>query len=306
MNKRFLIFCFSLCATLFLNAQDNYNKKYNLGPSSSGKWYKLFEIDLTGNGNYNSVNIALDFNYVNTWIKYNSSAFIRLREGPTSSESDWQNNVIGIKQAVLKLKKTGLKTYELWGYSNGGHGHMSFECSVTKEANLIFTIPGATSLVPDVNLYEDVPYKREWYFTSGDFIINNGNVGIGTSNPDMKLAVKGKIHAEEVKIDLNVPAPDYVFKEGYNLISIKELEKFIKENSHLPEIPSAKEFEENGIMQAEMDMNLLKKIEELTLYVIEQEKSLENKDLMIKTLEEKLELQEARLRKIEALLVSEN
>ncbi|WP_271765421.1 tail fiber protein [Aquimarina algiphila] len=103
----------------------------------------------------------------------------------------------------------------------------------------------------------------------------NGNIGIGTTNPDMKLTVKGNIHAEEVKIDLNVPAPDYVFKSDYNLRSIEEVETFIKENSHLPEIPSAKEFEQNGVMQAQMDMNLLKKIEELTLYTIQQEKQLD-------------------------------
>ncbi len=105
-------------------------------------------------------------------------------------------------------------------------------------------------------------------------IKTNGNIGIGTATPDMKLTVKGNIHAEEVKIDLSVPAPDYVFKDDYNLRSIEDVEKFIKVNSHLPEIPSAKEFEQNGVMQAEMDMNLLKKIEELTLYTIQQEKKI--------------------------------
>ena len=107
-------------------------------------------------------------------------------------------------------------------------------------------------------------------------IKNNGNIGIGTTNPDMKLTVKGNIHAEEVKIDLSVPAPDYVFRNDYNLRSLEEVEKYIVKNSHLPEIPSAKEFEQNGIMQAEMDMNLLKKIEELTLYLIEQNKQLKS------------------------------
>ncbi|WP_103867614.1 tail fiber protein, partial [Aquimarina sp. I32.4] len=78
-------------------------------------------------------------------------------------------------------------------------------------------------------------------------IKSNGNVGIGTTSPDMKLTVNGNIHAKEVKIDLNIPAPDYVFKEDYKLRSIEEVANFIKENSHLPEIPSAKEFEQNGV-----------------------------------------------------------
>ncbi|MCC9073593.1 hypothetical protein LNQ49_18605 [Flavobacterium sp. F-65] len=101
---------------------------------------------------------------------------------------------------------------------------------------------------------------------------SNANIGIGTSNPDEKLTVKGKIHAQEVRIDLNFPAPDYVFANDYKLKSLKEVEEFIKQNSHLPEIPSAEEIEKNGLMLAEMNMSLLKKIEELTLYTIEQDK----------------------------------
>ncbi len=99
-----------------------------------------------------------------------------------------------------------------------------------------------------------------------------GNIGIGTTNPDAKLAVNGTIHSKEVKVDLSVPAPDYVFAYDYKLRTIKEVENYIKENSHLPEIPSAKEFEKNGINVSEMNMTLLKKIEELTLYTIEQQK----------------------------------
>ncbi len=127
-----------------------------------------------------------------------------------------------------------------------------------------------------------------------------GKIGIGTTKPDMKLTVKGNIHAEEVKIDLNVPAPDYVFKEDYKLRTIEELENFIKQNSHLPEIPSAKEFEQNGVMQAEMDMNLLKKIEELTLYTIQQQKEIES----LKKENQELKSLFDRLTEIEKLLES--
>ncbi|BFP39318.1 hypothetical protein FGF1_01630 [Flavobacteriaceae bacterium GF1] len=113
---------------------------------------------------------------------------------------------------------------------------------------------------------------------------DDGFVGIGTISPDMKLTVNGNIHAKEVKIDLNIPVPDYVFKESYELKSLEEVEKFIAKNNHLPEIPSAMEFEKNGIMQAEMDMNLLKKIEELTLYTIQQEKQLHKQSKEIEEL----------------------
>lgn len=107
---------------------------------------------------------------------------------------------------------------------------------------------------------------------NGDWRIvadNNGRVGIGTWSPDEKLTVKGKIHAEEVIIDLAVPVPDYVFEKTYDLKPLDEAKKYIDENKHLPEVPSAKEMEKGGVKVGEMEMILLKKIEELTLYIIE-------------------------------------
>jgi hypothetical protein len=108
-------------------------------------------------------------------------------------------------------------------------------------------------------------------YNSGQF----GYVGIGTISPDEKLTVKGKIHTQEVRVDMNGPlVPDYVFAEDYKLKTLKEVEDYVKVNSHLPEIPSAKEIEKNGLMLAEMNMALLKKIEEMTLYMIDFEKEL--------------------------------
>jgi hypothetical protein len=106
-----------------------------------------------------------------------------------------------------------------------------------------------------------------------NFFILGNKVGIGTTAPDEKLTVKGKIHTQEVKVDLLGPlVPDYVFNDNYKLKSLKEVEDYIKINNHLPDIPSAQEIEKNGLMLAEMNMNLLKKIEELTLYLIEMKK----------------------------------
>lgn len=100
----------------------------------------------------------------------------------------------------------------------------------------------------------------------------NGNVGIGTITPNSKLAVNGNIRAREIKVE-NGNWPDYVFLPSYQLPSLQEMEKHIKEKGHLSGIPSALEVKTNGINLGEMNALLLKKIEELTLIMIEMQKS---------------------------------
>lgn len=110
-------------------------------------------------------------------------------------------------------------------------------------------------------------------YGTGTLCLNpfGGNVGIGTPAPDAALAVKGDIHAREVRVDLTgaLEAPDYVFAEGYELLPLAQLERYIKENKHLPGVPSATEMEENGLNLKEMNLLLLKKVEELTLHLID-------------------------------------
>ncbi len=138
------------------------------------------------------------------------------------------------------------------------------------------------------------------FSTNGDErmrISTNGNIGVGTAKPDEKLTVKGKIHAEEVRVDLNVPA-DYVFqkyyegnsnlKADYKMPTLEEVEIFTKNNHHLPQIPSAQQIQEEGLHLKEMTNLLLQKIEELTLYTIEQQKQIKAQEYRIKSLEAKI------------------
>lgn len=115
----------------------------------------------------------------------------------------------------------------------------------------------------------------------GTSYINGGKVGIGTENPTEKLTVNGKILAEEVRIEADV-APDYVFqkyytgtstlKKEYVMPTLEEVEAFTKKYHHLPEVPSAKEIQKEGLHLKQITTLLLQKVEELTLYTIEQEK----------------------------------
>ncbi|WP_298548927.1 hypothetical protein [uncultured Aquimarina sp.] len=372
--KKSLLFLCVLVSGFSVFGQDHYEKKYSLGQNSGGKWYKLMNIDLNGNGNHNSVNITVDFHYVNTWTKYNANAILRLRE---NSNSDWQFSVTGINQSILKFKKVSNNVYELWGLSNSSYGHISFTSTVTKEAQFIMTIPDLPVESPDISALEDVASKGDWYFplgkievinngtiggawnpnasyftisgTDGSKIImdtneiysqsllhigsktgdivkfrtvgengtsdkmiikNNGNVGIGTTNPDAKLAVNGNIHTKEVKVDL-IGWADYVFKEDYNLPTLQQVEDHIATKGHLINIPSAAEVTENGIHLGEMNAKLLEKIEELTLYAIAQEKELKdfkNETKSSKKVIDNLKLKninlEDRLSKLEALLTT--
>ena len=127
--------------------------------------------------------------------------------------------------------------------------------------------------------------------TSNNILLNDvgGGVGIGTSNVGtFKLAVNGKIWAQEVQVALTNPGPDYVFEPNYKLLSLEEIKAYISQHKHLPEVPSAKEMETNGVNVSEMNMLLLKKIEELTLYQIEATRQIQSLKTKVQELESKL------------------
>jgi len=113
------------------------------------------------------------------------------------------------------------------------------------------------------------------FFTNGSstpqmVMASGGNVGIGTTTPDQLLSVAGTIHSKQVKVDL-IGWPDYVFKPKYHLPSLLEIKTYVDKNHHLPGIPSEQDVAKNGINLGEMNKLLVKKVEELTLYQIEQD-----------------------------------
>ncbi|WP_417799966.1 hypothetical protein [Tenacibaculum sp.] len=179
----------------------------------------------------------------------NPEAKLQIKDAGTSGVTTLQLN------NRMKFRGDGVFT---WG-NTADHGLLSWEASKT--------IVGAQS-TKDLSLFANGTEKM--------IIKTNGNVGVGTTTTGShKLAVEGSIGAREIKVE-GSGWSDFVFEKEYELPTLKEVESHIKEKGHLKDIPSAKEVEKNGFYLGAMDAKLLQKIEELTLYTIQQEKKINN------------------------------
>ncbi|KAF2515007.1 hypothetical protein EYY60_02815 [Flavobacterium zhairuonense] len=168
---------------------------------------------------------------------------------------------------------TPLKAISIWGPNT------PFNSNSAQEISWDFSGAGSAS----IRSYRGTSWDTYMQFstnsinTSGNtpqvrmHISENGNIGIGTTNPLNKLDVNGTIHSKEVKVDMNGWS-DFVFKKEYILPTLEQVEKHIAEKGHLENIPSEEEVLKNGINLGEMNAKLLQKIEELTLYLIEMKK----------------------------------
>ncbi len=138
--------------------------------------------------------------------------------------------------------------------------------------------------------------------TEGMRLDSNGNLAIGTTyTQGFKLGVNGNIAALEVKIATYANWPDYVFKDTYNLPALEDVEQQIKDKGHLKDLPSAEEVKEEGFYLGDMDAKLLQKIEELTLYTIEQEKRIKSIEVKNEKLEEENQVLKSLLERVEKL-----
>lgn len=197
------------------------------------------------------------------------------------------------------------------GYVGIGNATPAYNLDVvgTNKANSFITDAGMPSYSGDYQFRSSGTYKGRfiWYSSAysglssnsitvenptgvhiADFFENGntafgGNVAIGTTNDHgYKLAVNGNVLAQKIRIS-QTGWPDYVFHPTYKLPSLKDLENYIKQNNHLPEVPSADEVKQNGLDVGDNQAVLLKKIEELTLYIIEQDKTIKEQDKKIES-----------------------
>ncbi|HEX5172126.1 MAG TPA: hypothetical protein VFW11_23270 [Cyclobacteriaceae bacterium] len=186
---------------------------------------------------------------------------------PVIIKGNGGNGVYGSEIGFNSVLNTGVvpNTFKKLGNTSQAGGA---SIAVDYSGNMLFQMYNANT-----ENESTVNYQPQIVFLS------NGKVGIGTTSPDEELTVNGTIHTQEVRVDLDGPvAPlDYVFEENYDLPSLEEVVQYITINKHLPEIPSAKTMEEDGLNLKEMNLLLLKKVEELTLYLIELKK--ENEEI---------------------------
>ncbi len=148
--------------------------------------------------------------------------------------------------------------------------------------------------IDTTRVYTGKARDKASFLPAGAFdLATNSGVAIGLSNftkpisPDYLLAVGGKVIAEEIRVKLIKDWPDFVFHKDYQLQSLPDVESFIKSNHRLPDMPDQSDVQQNGIGVGEMQSKLLRKVEELTLHVIEQHKTIEALERKLLNLEEK-------------------
>jgi hypothetical protein len=243
---------------------------------------------------------------------------------PTFTDTDVDAQTISITGNVLSISNGNSVVLPVHGpqsltqngaivtLSNGGGSFNLPTTSVIAGNNVTVTGTGSTAspfLISsvDTSIYAANGVINQATTTSGNRIVdmNNSNIWFNTANSttngkiylgsssvypnttgNYKLFVEGGIMTEKVKVALRSSAnwADYVFANDYKLMPLKEVEKFVIANKHLPGIDSAEHLAKNGIDVAEMQSKQMEKIEELTLYIIDQNKTLEKQNKEIEEL----------------------
>jgi trimeric autotransporter adhesin len=250
---------------IFLGSNSGYNGQQNLSLSD-----KL----IIGNQNKNL--IVGDIKTGNIGIGAVSNSYYDIFSNPTLGRLQITGN--GVNQGIAlnydaanireyRMYIDGPKTYFIRGTDNSLGFNMDENGNVSFMKN-VSALGGQFTIAKDNNA-TTVPT----FYTNPQ-----GQVGINTTTipTDFKLAVNGKVIATAIRIkEYGQWWPDFVFEKGYGLLNLKDVKTYVEKNKHLPGIPSAEEVKKNGTDVGEVQAKLLQKVEELTLYMIQQQEKIE-------------------------------
>jgi hypothetical protein len=263
----------STLSPMSIKMWDNYQ---NGGPSTYGT-----VLEFCGFGNHQTGQLYFG-GWDNSKIRYREafygqttwSDWITLLDSKNDVESSGSLRLTGGGIHYIKNGFFGLGTsdpqcnFHIEGSTNGELNFLIKNTYGSGARTYLTSMPGKSLIQTDRDFAISTNgggWSDKFYLT------NDGNVGIGTIVPgSYRLNVNGKIRANEIVV--NTTGADFVFEPTYKLRSLAELEAFIKKYKHLPDIAPAKEMQENGISAGEMQAKLLQKVEELTIYLIEQNK----------------------------------
>jgi len=270
--KRLLLSSFFLLTVLFAKAQDYYFTNLY-----GGEW----QTNPSELPNYRISNTQTTTGWVldtNWWggIKFNTHGAIKLK-------SLWGTVYVSESGSIGINTENPSKTLDVFGdfRVKSNDNYFSYNGVGTIELKDNNQGSGGRALLHDINNVLTLNYNNDF---SGGTKIGNTFLVKGDN-----AALQGKFEAKEIKVTLT-PTADFVFEENYDLPKLEEVEKHIKEKKHLPEIASAKEMEQEGVNVGEFQIKLLQKIEELTLYTIEQNKKI--KELSLHNLEQDRHIKE--------------
>lgn len=233
-------------------------------PQGASSWWHLLDVRHTNPNNNYAMQFAGSFFDQELWF----------RKTNDNAQQPWRKIIIQNTDGLVEIKNKATKGHLLLSTFDEENSDLS-------RIDIDFKIDNRNQIISRISSkYYDSSQGGTgglFFYTSnaGDlspkFIIqNSGNASL-----------QGKLEAKEIKVT-TTPTADFVFADNYHLPTLEDVEKHIKEKRHLPEIASAKEMEKEGVNIGEFQIKLLQKIEELTLYSIEQNKK-------IKELEDKME-----------------
>ncbi len=257
---------------IFINSIDYFLRfkvsAYSIGrPGDEANWYQ----------NWTAADEPLSGTAVTTLSyknRFNDNVFL-------PGTGTWNAKGVGIGTTTIDNAQNWNNVVDLYG---NGHSKLLVRASLVKTG--IFSHDSWGDPAGRIGTESNHPLKlMAGYGNDVMILTTNGNVGIGTNNPQYKLSVNGDIAARKVRVTQNGWA-DYVFDSSYQLPHLDSVASYIQSNKHLPGIPSVAEINEKGLDIGDIQQKQMQKIEELQLYILQQQKELDTLRQQVKLMKE--------------------